>query len=497
MATPALSEPPPPAARLPRWRPYAASAFVVGTTAALSALLLGHLDLANIVMLFPLAVLFAAMRLGRGPGVLAAFLSVALFDFFFVAPHFTLAVSDLQYLLTFGVLLAVALVTAELAARLRTQRDGAERRERRTRALYEMAGELSGSLTTEQIAEVATRYVRDGFGARATLLLPDAYGRLVSAGGTPFAREPGDDAPGNPDPTLYLPLQAPMRNRGVIAVEARESGNTLSAEQRQLLETFASLIAIALERVHYIAVAQEAEIDMASERLRNSLLAALSHDLRTPLTALVGLADALALGGQPLSAEQAELAQAIRDEALRTSALVHNLLDMARLQSGRIQLRREWQPLEEVIGAALRALARTLAGYRVCIDLPAELPLVDIDAVLMERVFCNLLENAAKYTPPGSLIEIAARALPTTIEISVADNGPGLPPGRERELFAKFSRGRGESTVPGMGLGLAIVETVVEAHGGSVRACARDGGGARFIIELPRGEPPALPEQAP
>jgi len=125
------------------------------------------------------------------------------------------------------------------------------------------------------------------------------------------------------------------------------------------------------------------------------------------------------------------------------------------------------------------------------------LPLVDIDAVLMERVFCNLLENAAKYTPPGSLIEIAARALPTTIEISVADNGPGLPPGRERELFAKFSRGRGESTVPGMGLGLAIVQAVVEAHGGGVRACARDGGGARFIIELPRGEPPALPEQAP
>jgi two-component system sensor histidine kinase KdpD len=495
-----------PAPRLAGWRAYATSAAAVATIAALGAPLLGHLGLANIVMLFPLAVLFAAARLGRGPAVLATFLSVALFDFFFVPPRFTLAVSDLQYLLTFGVLLAVALITAELATKLRTQRDAAEHRERRTRALYEMAGELSGALTTEQIAEIATRYVRDAFGARATLLLPDAGGALpkgaLSAPPEHLTERltervpgpPGDEGAGNADRMLYLPLQAPMHNRGLIAIELRNDGAALSAEQRQLLATFARLIAIALERVHYIAVAQQAEVDMASERLRNSLLAALSHDLRTPLTALVGLADALSLADPRLSALQAELTQAIREEALRTSALVHNLLDMARLQSGRVELRREWQPLEEVVGTALRALARPLAAHRVRLDLPADLPLLDIDAVLMERVFVNLLENAAKYTPPGSLIEIAARPLATVVEIVVADDGPGLPAGRERELFEKFSRGRSESSISGVGLGLAIVQAVVDTHGGRIRAEPRDGCGARFVIELPRGEPPALPE---
>ncbi len=477
-----------PPARRAGWRAYAGAAAAVGVVAAASAPLLGHLDLANIAMLFPPAVLFAAIRLGRGPAVLAAFLSVAVFDFFFVAPHFTLAVSDLQYVLTFVVLLAVALVTAELATGLRTQRDAAEDRERRAQALYRMAGELSASLTVEQIAEIAARYIREECGGRATLQLPDGEGPAA----------PPDRDHGAPPPTgklIYLPLQAPMRNRGTIAVALDAGALTPSPEQHRLLETFATLTAIALERVHYIAVAQQAEVDMASERLRNSLLAALSHDLRTPLTALVGLADALALTGPRLAPEQAELAQAIREEALRTSALVHNLLDMARLQSGRVVLRREWQPLEEVVGTALRALARPLAAHRVRVALPAELPLVHIDAVMMERAFCNLLENAAKYTPHGSLIEISARERDAVIEIVVADDGPGLPPGRERELFEKFSRGRSESPIPGVGLGLAIVQAVVTAHGGRVRAGTREGGGAAFTLELPRGEPPALPDQ--
>ncbi|NMG74342.1 DUF4118 domain-containing protein [Aromatoleum diolicum] len=467
------------------WRAYAIAAAVVCTVAAASAPLLRHVDPVNIVMLFPLAVLFAAVRLGRGPAVLAAFLSVVLFDFFFVAPHLTLAVSDLQYLVTFGVMLAVALITAELATGLRAQRDAAEEREKRTRALYEMGRELSGALTTEQIAEIAERFVHDGFGAQATLLQADT-GDAAPATST---RHTEDDA------HLLLPLQAPTRAHGTMAIVCPDGSPGFTAEQRQLLETFATLIAIALERVHYVAVAQAAQLDMASERLRNSLLGALSHDLRTPLTALVGLADTLQMSTPPLSAAQTELVQAIRDDALRSSAQVHNLLDMARLQSGQIRLRREWQPLEEVVGAALQARARQLANHRLSFDLPAELPLIEVDAVLMERALCNLLENAAKYTPPGSTIEIAARERETHIDIVVADDGPGLPPGRERQLFDKFSRGQGESGIPGVGLGLSIVQAVAEAHGGSVRAENRPGGGARFVIELPRGEPPALPER--
>ena len=473
------------------WRAYAIAAAIVGSMAAFSAMLLRPLDPVNIVMLFPLAVLFAAVRLGRGPAVLAAFLSVGLFDFFFVAPHLTLVVSDLQYLVTFGVMLAVALITAELATGLREQRDAAEERERRSRALYEMGRELSGALTTEQIAEIAERFVHDGFGAHAELLLPDT-GTAASSPATPRQSAPAGNAADAA--RVLLPLQAPMLERGMMAVTRPGTAPAFTHEQRQLLDTFATLIAIALERVHYLAVAQAAQLDMAAERLRNSLLGALSHDLRTPLTALAGLADTLQLSHPPLTAAQAELAQAIRDEALRTGAQVSNLLDMARLQSGPIRLRREWQPLEDVVGAALQARARQLTQHRLSLDLPADLPLVNVDAVLMERALCNLLENAAKYTPPGSTIGIAACACGAHIEIVVTDNGPGLPPGREHQLFEKFSRGPSESGIPGVGLGLAIVRAVVEAHGGRVRAENSAGGGARFVIELPRGEPPALPE---
>lgn len=490
----------------PGWRMYAMAGLAVGAVALFSTAALGHLDPVNIVMLFPLAVLFSAARFGRGPAVFAAFLSVALFDFFFVAPHLTFAVGDLQYLLTFAVLLAVALITAELATKLKLQRDAAQLRERHTQALCEMGGELSAALTAAQIADIAARYLRDGFGARARLLLPQGGGRFAGADDEPCddvlverarqviadPRSPHAGAPASGGIVL-VPLRGPMQVRGVLAVEAGDKSDALSAGQLRLLETFAALIAIALERVHYIAVAQEAQIEMASERLRNSLFGALSHDLRTPLTALVGLADALPLAGPPLPAAQAELAQGIREEALRTSALVGNLLDMARLQSGKVRLQREWQPLEDVVGASLQARARQLAGHRLRLDLPADLPLVQIDAVLMERVFCNLLENAAKYTPGGGFIEIRARALDEAIEVVVADDGPGLPPGRTQELFAKFSRGQTESAMPGIGLGLAIVEAIIEAHGGTVRAENAITGGARFVLELPRGEPPALP----
>ncbi|KAI5913095.1 DUF4118 domain-containing protein [Azoarcus sp. PA01] len=492
----------------PDWQMYAMAGFAVGAVALFSSAALGHhLDPVNIVMLFPLAVLFSAARFGRGPAVFAAFLSVALFDFFFVAPHLTFAVGDLQYLLTFAVLLAVALITAELAAKLKLQRDAAQLRERHTHALCEMGGELSAALTAAQIADITARYLRDGFGARARLLLPQGDGRIAAADDTPcdaalverarrvIADPHGPHPPAaESDGIVLVPLRGPMQVRGVMAVEAGDRRGAWSAGQLPLLETFAALIAIALERVHYIAVAQAAQVEMASERLRNSLLGALSHDLRTPLTALAGLADALPLAGPPLPAAQAELAQGIREEALRTSALVGNLLDMARLQSGKVRLQREWQPLEDVVGASLQARARQLAGHRLRLDLPADLPLVQIDAVLMDRVFCNLLENAAKYTPAGGCIEIRARALDEAIEIVVADDGPGLPPGRAQELFAKFSRGQTESARPGIGLGLAIVEAIVHAHGGTVRAENAAAGGARFVVELPRGEPPALPQ---
>ncbi|HZV53710.1 MAG TPA: two-component system sensor histidine kinase KdpD [Rhodocyclaceae bacterium] len=486
-----------------------AVAIVIAVTVAATPLV-NLLDLANIVMLFLLAVFFTAVRLGRGPALLSAFLSVAAFDFFFVPPRLSFAVSDVQYLVTFAVMLIVALITGQLTAGLRFQVTVAQGREQRTTALYEMARELSAALTVEQIADISERFVAQGFNARSTLMLLDARDRLAAIGGAPedvpdigiaqWAFDHNEPAGLSTDtlpsaPMLYVPLKAPMRTRGVLALKPRELPWLPTPEQQRLLDTSATLIAIAIERVHYISVAQDALVHMESERLRNSLLSALSHDLRTPLTALAGLAESLTLAGPSLPKPQAEIAQAIREEALRTSALVNNLLDMARLETGNVKLKREWQPLEEVIGVALQARAGALARHEVNVNLPADLPLLEFDAVLMERVFCNLLENAAKYTPAGSRIEISARRAGDRVEIIVADNGPGLPTGKEEALFEKFARGQEESAVAGVGLGLAIVRAIVEVHKGTVSAENRPEGGARFVISLPAGEPPAVPTE--
>jgi two-component system sensor histidine kinase KdpD len=262
-----------------------------------------------------------------------------------------------------------------------------------------------------------------------------------------------------------------------------------------LLDAFAALAAIALERVHYVEVAQDTEVKMEGERLRNSLLAALSHDLRTPLTGLVGLSESLTLSRPALEGAQLELATALRDETRRMSTLVANLLDMARIQSGGVRLKLEWQLVEELVGSALRASRWQLGGRRVETHMPPDLPLVRFDATLLERVLCNLLENAAKYTPPDARIAIDADvdAGAGMLRLRVSDDGPGLPPGREDDLFEKFVRGQAESPIAGVGLGLAICRAIAGAHGGAMRAFNLEGGGACFELSLPLGEPPALP----
>jgi two-component system sensor histidine kinase KdpD len=471
----------------------------------------GYLDLANIAMLFLLVVLLVAVRLGRGPSVTATCVGVACFDFFFVQPRFNFAISDFQYLVTFAVMLAVGLITGHLTAGLRFQARVASQREARARALYEFARALSGVLQTEQVHETTRDTIGRAFGARTALLLPDETDRLRQVEGGADGAMPAldigiaqwaydheaaagmgtDTLPGNP--VFYLPLVAPMRTRGVLAIESNEPHWLLVPEQRQQLDTFAALAAIALERVHYIDVAQNALVRIESERLRNSLLSALSHDLRTPLTSLVALAESLAGSSPPLGAAQCAMTQALREEAMRMNTLVANLLDMARIQSGEVKLNLQWQPIEEVVGSALRASRAALADHEVATILPADLPLVRFDAVLIERVLCNLLENAGKYTPPGSTVTVSARLGGAWLHVEVSDNGPGLPPGDEEALFEKFTRGERESAKPGVGLGLAICRALVEAHGGTIRAANRQQGGAAFTFALPLGTPPAMP----
>jgi two-component system sensor histidine kinase KdpD len=478
----------------------------VGVT-LISMPLAAHFDRSNIVAIFILAVVLVGVRLGRGPAALAAVLSVCAFDFFFVPPRFSFAVSDVQYLLTFCIMLAVGLITGQLTAGLRFQARVASHREERAGSLYEFARDLSGAVQVEQVVKISDDSIRRTFRANAALLLPDASGRLIATtlnadaglaveiGTAQWAFDRGqpagfgtDTLPGSE--VLYIPLRAPTKARGVLAVKAHNRRILRIPEQRQLLDTFAALIAIALERVHYVGIAQDALLKMESERLRNSLLAALSHDLRTPLTVLVGLAESMALTAPKLSSVQQETAQAIQDEAHRMSTMVSNLLDMARIESGEVKLNLQWQPLEEVVGAALEAARGMLQRHTVVVQLPRDLPLVKFDAVLIERVLVNLLENVSKYTPPGSTVTLSAQVIGDQLSVSVADNGPGLPVGREEAVFQKFTRGERESSTPGVGLGLSICRAIIESHQGKITASSRPGGGATFTFTLPLGFPP-------
>ncbi len=486
---------------------FGAAACVLPTLAGLP--LLPYFDPANIVMLFLLTVAVVAVMFGRGPAVLATLLGVVSFDFFFVPPRFSFAVSDVQYLLTFMVMLAVGLIISQLTAGLRYQARVASHREERSRALYEFARELSSPLRAEDVVATTADFIGRTFRAKVALLLPDPADRLVYPSHTSaslpidlgtaqwaFDRsQPAgagtDTLPGNE--FLYLPLRAPMRTRGVLAIRPDSRRLLLVPEQQRQLDTFAALVAIALERVHYVEVAQQALIKMESERLRNSLLSALSHDLRTPLAALFGLADSLKLTKPPPSGQQLEIADAIREAARGMSALVNNLLDMARIQSGEVKLNLQWQPLEEVVGSALKSTQTTLAGHRVEVDLDSRLPLIQFDAVLIERVLCNLLENAAKYTPAGSTVRLAAVTSGKDLLVSVSDNGPGLPKGQEEAIFEKFTRGARESATSGVGLGLAICRAIIEAHKGQIWAENQPAGGARFSFTLPLGTPPEIP----
>jgi two-component system, OmpR family, sensor histidine kinase KdpD len=462
----------------------------------------------NIVAIYILDVVLVGVWLGRGPAALAAVLGVCAFDFFFVPPRLSFAVSDVQYLLTFFIMLAVGLITGQLTAGLRFQARVASHREERAGSLYEFARDLSGAVQVEQVVKISDESIQRTFRANAALLLPDASGRLIATmsntvglaveiGTAQWAFDRGQPAGSGTDTlpgseVLYIPLRAPTKARGVLAVKAHNRRMLRIPEQRQLLDTFAALIAIALERVHYVGIAQDALLKMESERLRNSLLAALSHDLRTPLTVLGGLAESLALTAPKLSSQQLEAAQAIQDEARRMSTMVSNLLDMARIESGEVKLNLQWQPLEEVVGAALDAARAMLQKHTVVVQLPRDLPLVKFDAVAIERVLVNLLENVSKYTPPGSTVTLSAQVSGEELSVSVADNGPGLPAGREEAVFQKFTRGERESATPGVGLGLAICRAIIESHQGRISAAQRPGGGAVFTFTLPLGQPPQV-----
>ena len=477
-------------------------------TTALALPLLGAIDLANVILLYVLAVAAIAAVWGRGPAVLASFLSVACFNFFFVPPRFTFSVSNAGYLITFAVMLLVSLLISYLSNAYRQKALEAEQRAGESALLHELARTLSGALTCVQVAELFYAFMQNRFASNATLFVVDKDEHLHAIGVDPRsinlveqAAAQGVYADGHMTgaigdlhedmQTVLLPLSGATRRRGVLAVYRTADAPLV---EPSLLAALAALLTTALERIHFVEVAQASELDAQSVRLRSSILSAISHDIRTPLTVIYGLADALAEGGE-LSPPQRETAEALREQSYRLHRMVDNLLDMARLKSGRITLRSDWQSLAEIVAASVQAIAPALAAHSVRITWPEAMPLLRLDALLMERVFCNLLENAAKYSPEQSVIAIGADIDDLQwLTVWIDNAGNGFPPERIEHVFDLFERGEEESSIPGVGMGLSICRTIVDAHAGHIVAVNRPGG-AQVRISLPRERVPAGPSE--
>ncbi|WP_380178644.1 two-component system sensor histidine kinase KdpD [Kalamiella sp. sgz302252] len=465
-------------------------------------------DPANLVMLYLLGVVIVALQAGRWPSVFATAINVIAFDLFFVSPRGTLAVSDAQYLLTFGVMLSVGLLVGNLTAGVRYQARIARHRERRTGQLYALSSSLAKARSAQEIAAASQHAVYAIFHTDSALLLPDENDCLIKQppeaetfrldeGIARWSYEHGEPAGAGTDtlpgvPYQILPLRVAEKNLGVMAVGLQNP--PFAPEQQQLLETVLLLTASALERLQLTASEEQARVVSEREQLRHSLLAALSHDLRTPLTVLFGQVEILTLDLAADNLPQARQASDIRQHILRLTRLVNNLLDMARLQTGGFHLKREWLTLEEVIGSALATLEPGSKGQPVELEMADPLALIQVDGPLFERVLINLLENAMKYAGPLAQIGIRAQTQPGELEIEVWDSGPGLPAGQEQALFAKFSRGERESAIPGVGLGLAICQAIIDVHGGAISAHQRPQGGASFRISLPQAPLPDLAE---
>jgi two-component system sensor histidine kinase KdpD len=488
-----------------RWGSYGLAVLTSTLCTAIAWPMYPSFELANIVMVYLLGVTVASLRLGRIPSALTAFLNVAAFDFFFVPPRFTFAVSDAQYLLTFTVMLIIALVIATLVASVRQQTRVAGARERRTSLLYAMSRELAASRGISGISRIAVRHVAEVFQGEAVVLLPDATGKLQYPGDTPSAAafrgadlavaqwvaDHGRRAGLGSDtlaaaPALYLPLGDSQRLLGVLAVLPQNRRRVLLPEQRHLLETFAGQIGLAVERARLAESGEAARVAAESESLRNTLLASISHDLRTPLAVMAGAGSTLAEHGDTLdAATRQSLALSIEANARGMSELISNVLDLVRFEAGEIVLRRDWESIDDLVGAALHRLEGRLEQHPVDLRLSADLPAVFVDAGLIVQVLGNLFDNAVKYTPPGTRIGVSAIVDGQSLRVTVDDNGPGLPAGDPAQLFEKFRRGAEEGTVAGVGLGLAICRAIVQAHGGQIEARSRPGGGARFEFTLP------------
>ncbi len=477
-------------------------------------LMAGHLELANLVMVFLLGVVFVATHFGRGPSILASILGVGILDLLFVPPFYSFSVADSQYLITLTTMLVVGIVISNLMVNVRSQAKVASHRERRAAVLYAMSKELSVSQSEEEIVRTAVRHLHSEFSSRNVILFPNSNGRVVypkqksipeslhgadlsvaqwvldhnEMAGQGTNTLPGAEA-------IYFPIHNEDKVLGVLVLLPINLRRVFLPEQQKLLETFLRQIGQAVTRIRFAEQAKMTQMQVEAERLRNSLLSAISHDLRTPLATIIGSASTLLEEADRLQTQdKLDLSRVIIDEAERMSNLINNILDMARLDAGVVKLNKQWHPLEEIIGTVLTRLQKHLADRPIKVKLPAGIPMVFVDAVMIEQVLINLLENAIRYTPLGSELEITAEMSVNTVECTVADHGSGIPKGLEEQLFEKFYQARHEAAQSGVGLGLAICRAIVEAHGGRIYAQNRSSGGAVFTFVLPIDQSPPVME---
>jgi two-component system sensor histidine kinase KdpD len=464
-------------------------------------------------MLYLLAVVVASSRYSQRPSAVAALVGIASFDLFFVPPYYTFSVSDVRYVLTFGVMLLVALVMGNLTGRIRGQAAAAREREQRTTTLYGLSRDLATARTEDEVVAATTRSVRDTFPGDTAMFLPDSLGRVEPQGPVAYPYDDHErtvaqwsydhgEIAGYGTTTLpgaaatYLPLTVSQRRLAVLGIRPANPDEFRDPARRRLLEALAAQAAAALERLALAERSRATEVEVEAEHLRTALLSSLSHDMRTPLASIEGSASALLQDpDMPDQAARRELASTILQESRRMNRLVANLLDMIRLETGALQVQKEWQPLSDVAGVALLRTEDRLKGHQVRTNFSPDLPLLPVDEILLEQVFVNLLENAAKYTPPGTLIEVGAEERAGEVVAYVADRGPGIPPDEEELVFRKFHRGGSGS---GIGLGLTIARGIITAHGGRIWAENRPGGGAVFRFTLPIvGTPPPIPAEEP
>jgi two-component system sensor histidine kinase KdpD len=484
---------------------FALSVVIVCTL--LAGAMFQHFALVNLIMVYLVGTVVVSLREGKGPSTFAAFLSVLIFDFFFVPPRLTLAIADTQYIFTFAIMLTVSLLLSELTRRLRVQAEWSRLREQRTLALFSLSQALAAAEGIEPLLQAASSRMAELFDADVFLFLPDARNRLeLRAESVPFfslsdkergvaqwsydlGRRAGKGTDTLPfAEALYIPLNGVKGAVGVARIRPHDEKSSYYQEQLNLLETFANVIALSVENESLRMQAQEAGIQAEGEKLRSALLSSVSHDIRTPLAAILGSATGLLESTNLNETNRKEMLENIRDEAERLNRLLSNLLEMTRISSGALHLKKSPQSLEEVVGSALARLGRRVGNRKVENRIPSDLPLVPMDPVLMEQLLFNLMDNTLKHTPVEAGLEVEARLEGHTVFVEIMDKGPGLTPGEEETIFEKFVRGS-HASAPGSGLGLAVARGIAKAHDGDLKAFQRPGGGAVFQLQLPLSPP--------